>query len=161
MSLTKEDLVFDLYYASSTDEEGNKLAQLTVQFRDASAVPHVTTQLARTTLKRDRSKVYAVGEQSVKNGSDTLLAAIEAYYRTDPKTIFENLMAQVQDMIEGNLAPTIPGWFIRHHHCVWRLSGRVSAGVRLQRPVNQPMARNSRHFSQPVNKLFYASPALR
>ncbi|MBC2873375.1 hypothetical protein H7U18_26745 [Klebsiella pneumoniae] len=66
MSLTKEDLVFDLYYASSTDEEGNKLAQLTVQFRDASAVPHVTTQLARTTLKRDRSKVYAVGEQSVK-----------------------------------------------------------------------------------------------
>lgn len=93
MSLTKEDLVFDLYYASSTDEEGNKLAQLTVQFRDASAVPHVTTQLARTTLKRDRSKVYAVGEQSVKNGSDTLLAAIEAYYRTDPKTIFENLMA--------------------------------------------------------------------
>jgi hypothetical protein len=52
MSLTKEDLVFDLYYASSTDEEGNKLAQLTVQFRDASAVPHVTTQLARTTLKR-------------------------------------------------------------------------------------------------------------
>ena len=32
MSLTKEDLVFDLYYASSTDEEGNKLAQLTVQF---------------------------------------------------------------------------------------------------------------------------------
>ncbi|HBS6785008.1 TPA: hypothetical protein MDM46_001275 [Klebsiella pneumoniae] len=103
MSLTKEDLVFDLYYASSTDEEGNKLAQLTVQFRDPSAVPHVTTQLARTTFKRDRSKVYAVGEQSVKNGSDTLLAAIEAYYRTDPKTIFENLMAQVQDMIEGNL----------------------------------------------------------
>ncbi|STS78600.1 Uncharacterised protein [Klebsiella pneumoniae] len=109
MSLTKEDLVFDLYYASSTDEEGNKLAQLTVQFRDASAVPHVTTQLARTTLKRDRSKVYAVGEQSVKNGSDTLLAAIEAYYRTDPKTIFENLMAQVQDMIEATWAPTIPG----------------------------------------------------
>ena len=39
----------------------------------------------------------------MKNGSDTLLAAIEAYYRTDPKTIFEGLMAQVQDMIEGNL----------------------------------------------------------
>lgn len=109
MSLTKEDLVFDLYYASSTDEEGNKLAQLTVQFRDASAVPHVTTQLARTTFKRDRSKVYAVGEQSVKNGSDTLLAAIEAYYRTDPKTIFENLMAQVQDMIEGNLSANNTG----------------------------------------------------
>lgn len=50
MSLTKEDLVFDLYYASSTDEEGNKLAQLTVQFRDASAVPHVTTQLAAQLL---------------------------------------------------------------------------------------------------------------
>ncbi|MDV5722822.1 hypothetical protein [Klebsiella pneumoniae] len=72
MSLTKEDLVFDLYYASSTDEEGNKLAQLTVQFRDASAVPHKITQLARTTLKRDRSKVCAVGEQSVKKMVRTL-----------------------------------------------------------------------------------------
>ena len=154
MSLTKEDLVFDLYYASSTDEEGNKLAQLTVQFRDESAVPHVTTQLARTTLKRDRSKAYAVGEQSVKNGSDTLLAAIEAHFRKPDGT------GSGYDRGQSGRQQYL-GWFLRHHHCVWRLSGRVSAGVRLQRPVKQPMARNPRHLPQPVNKLFYAYPALR
>lgn len=103
MSLKHEDLVMDLFYTSSTNEAGDKQARVTIQIRDEGAVSQVTTQLIRTTMKATKAKVYAVGEQSIKDGSDPLLVAIESYYRQDTKSVTETLMAEVTDFLEGNL----------------------------------------------------------
>ena len=100
MSLKRTDLVYDLFYASSTDP---MIATLTIQLRDEAGVTQLSTQLTRTVLRSNKQKVYAVGQQMINDGGDPLLVAAEAYFRKDTATLTEGLISDVLDFIEGNL----------------------------------------------------------
>ncbi|HCL5638177.1 TPA: hypothetical protein N2N45_004260 [Klebsiella aerogenes] len=104
MSLKRTDLVYDLFYASSTDPlTADRIATLTIQLRDESGVTQLSTQLSRTVLRSSNQKIYAVGQQMINDGGDALLVAAEAYFRKDAATITEDLIGDVLDFIEGNL----------------------------------------------------------
>lgn len=61
-----------------------------------------TSKLVCVTGK-DNKKTYQVGEQSVSNGSDPLLTAIENYWRQDTESIVNALLMDVSDFITGNI----------------------------------------------------------
>lgn len=104
MSLKRTDLVYDLFYASSTDPlTADRIATLTIQLRDESGVTQLSTQLSRTVLRSSNQKIYAVGQQMINDGGDALLVAAEAYFRKDTATLAEDLIGDVLDFIEGNL----------------------------------------------------------
>lgn len=104
MSLKRNELVYDLFYASNTDPlTADRIATLTVQLRDEAGNTQLSTQLSRTVLRTNQKKVYAVGQQMINDGGDPLLVAAEAYFRTDSAAKTEALIAQVLDFIEGNL----------------------------------------------------------
>jgi uncharacterized protein (DUF2164 family) len=55
---------------------------------------------------RDRQgekKTYSVGKQSLANGSDPLLVAIEQYWRTGTEGLVKDLLAEVMDFISGSV----------------------------------------------------------
>ena len=104
MSLKRTDLVYDLFYASSTDPmTADRIATLTIQLRDEAGVTRLSTQLTRTVLRSNKQKVYAVGQQMINDGGDPLLVAAEAYFRKDTAKLTEGLISDVLDFIEGNL----------------------------------------------------------
>lgn len=104
MSLKRTDLVYDLFYASSTDAStADRIATLTIQLRDTAGITQLSTQLSRTVLRSNSQKVYTVGQQMVNGGGDALLVAAEAYFRKDVDTLTEDLISEVLDFIEGNL----------------------------------------------------------
>lgn len=80
----RNELTLAMFYASSTNDEGNKVATITVKVNNSDQVSMQTSKLVCVTGK-DNKKTYQVGEQSVSNGSDPLLTAIENYWRQDTK----------------------------------------------------------------------------
>lgn len=101
----RDDLTISMYYASSTDSEsGNKLATMTVEVRDISPIGDLAlmTQLQCVTDKA-KKKTYSVGKQSLENGSDPLLVAIEQYWRTGTEGLVKDLLAEVMDFISGSV----------------------------------------------------------
>ena len=104
MSLTRNDMVYDLYYASNTDPmTADRTATLTIQLRDEAGATKMTTQLSRTIVRATKAKVYAVGQQMIVAGDDALLVATEAYLRKDTASLTEDLISKVMDFIEGNM----------------------------------------------------------
>lgn len=104
MSLTRNDMVYDLYYASNTDPmTADRTATLTIQLRDEAGATKLTTQLSRTIVRATKAKVYAVGQQMIVAGDDALLVAAEAYLRKDTASLTEDLISKVMDFIEGNM----------------------------------------------------------
>ncbi|HDF5707071.1 TPA: hypothetical protein PC644_004281 [Klebsiella variicola] len=49
-------------------------------------------------------KGYSVGEQTISNGSDPLLIALENYWRVNTEAVVNGLMADVSDFIAGNVS---------------------------------------------------------
>lgn len=104
MSLTRNDMVYDLYYASNTDPmTADRTATLTIQLRNEAGATKLTTQLSRTIVRATKAKVYAVGQQMIVAGDDALLVATEAYLRKDTASLTEDLISKVMDFIEGNM----------------------------------------------------------
>ena len=104
MSLTRNDMVYDLYYASNTDPmTADRTATLTIQLRDEAGATKLTTKLSRTIVRATKAKVYAVGQQMIVAGDDALLVATEAYLRKDTASLTEDLISKVMDFIEGNM----------------------------------------------------------
>ena len=101
----RDDLTISMYYASSTDSEsGNKMATMTVEVRDISPIGDLAlmTQLQCVT-DQAKKKTYSVGKQSLANGSDPLLVAIEQYWRTGTEGLVKDLLAEVMDFISGSV----------------------------------------------------------
>lgn len=102
---SRDDLNISMYYASSTDaESGNKLATMTIEVRDTTPFlePVLTSQLHCVTDKM-KKKTYSVGKQSIANGSDPLLVAIEGHWRTGTEAQVKDLLAEVMDFISGSI----------------------------------------------------------
>ncbi|EIV3811513.1 TPA: hypothetical protein ACS29V_003953 [Klebsiella oxytoca] len=102
---SRDDLTISMYYASSTDaESGNKLATMTIEVRDTTPIADLAlmTQLQCVTDKA-KKKTYSVGKQSIANGSDPLLVAIEGHWRTSTEALVKELLAEVMDFISGSV----------------------------------------------------------
>ncbi|GKJ20116.1 hypothetical protein NUKP23_52630 [Klebsiella variicola] len=69
MMYQRTDLTLSMFYASSADADGNKVATLTMQVI-AAEVGAVQTSQLRCITDSAKKKTYSVGEQSVSNGSD-------------------------------------------------------------------------------------------
>ena len=66
MMYQRTDLTLSMFYASSADADGNKVATLTMQVIAAEAGAVQTSQL-RCITDSAKKKTYSVGEQSVSN----------------------------------------------------------------------------------------------
>ncbi|EPY4590959.1 hypothetical protein ACXDLC_000863 [Klebsiella variicola] len=102
MMYQRTDLTLSMFYASSADADGNKVATLTMQVIAAEAGAVQTSQL-RCITDSAKKKTYSVGEQSVSNGSDPLLVEIENYWRQSTDVVVKGLIAEVTDFIAGNI----------------------------------------------------------
>ncbi|MCP6495536.1 hypothetical protein NL476_16045 [Klebsiella pneumoniae] len=102
MMYQRTDLTLSMFYASSADADGNKVATFTMQVIAAEAGAVQTSQL-RCITDSAKKKTYSVGEQSVSNGSDPLLVAIENYWRQSTDVVVKGLIAEVTDFIAGNI----------------------------------------------------------
>ncbi|EIV6853061.1 hypothetical protein L9335_004886 [Klebsiella aerogenes] len=102
MMYNRNELTLAMFYASSTNDEGNKVATITVKVNNSDQVSMQTSKLVCVTGKGNK-KTYQVGEQSVSNGSDPLLTAIENYWRQDTESIVNALLMDVSDFITGNI----------------------------------------------------------
>ncbi|MCF6688273.1 hypothetical protein [Raoultella terrigena] len=98
----RNELTISMFYASSTNNDGNKVAAITVQVNNLESVAVQTSQLLCVTDKA-KKKAYSVGEQMTKNGSDPLLVAIENYWRQNTEAVVGGLLADVADFIAGNV----------------------------------------------------------
>ena len=84
MMYKRTDLTLSMFYASSADAA-------------------VQTSQLRCITDSAKKKTYSVGEQSVSNGSDPLLVAIENYWRQSTDVVVKGLIAEVTDFIAGNI----------------------------------------------------------
>lgn len=98
----RNDLTISMFYASSTDNDGNKIAAIMVLVNNSESQPVQTSQLLCVTDKA-RKKTYSAGEQMTKNGSDPLLVAIENYWRQNTEAVVSDLMTDVTDFIAGGM----------------------------------------------------------
>lgn len=97
------DLTLSMFYSSAIAEEtGNKVATLTVQTMGPLAE---ILQISKLHCITDENKVkrYSIGEQFIANGSDSLLAAIETWWRDNSAALIEELMIEVMDFILSNV----------------------------------------------------------
>lgn len=102
---SRDDLTISMYYASSTDaESGKKLATMTIEVRDVSPVAELAqmTQLQCVTDSA-KKKTYTVGKQSISNGSDPLLIAIEEYWRINTEALVKDLLTEVMEFVAGSV----------------------------------------------------------
>lgn len=99
----RNDLTISMFYASSTNDDGSKTAAITVQVNGSAATAVQTSQLLCITDKA-KVKTYVVGEQSIKDGSDPLLVAIENYWRQNTQAVVGQLMNDVLEFIAGNVS---------------------------------------------------------
>lgn len=100
---TSNDLTLSMFYSSAIAEEtGNKVATLTVQTMGPLAE---ILQISKLHCITDENKVkrYSIGEQFIANGSDSLLAAIETWWRDNSAALIEELMIEVMDFILSNV----------------------------------------------------------
>ncbi|WP_261802913.1 hypothetical protein [Klebsiella variicola] len=104
----RNDLTLTLFYASSTSDEGNKVAMFTVQVNNTDMVAVQSNTLQCITDKSGK-KGYSVGEQTISNGSDPLLIALENYWRVNTEAVVNGLMADVSDFIAGNVCGVATG----------------------------------------------------
>ncbi|EKP1128701.1 TPA: hypothetical protein M2O93_003465 [Klebsiella pneumoniae] len=105
MMFSRDDLTISMYYASSTDaESGKKLATMTIEVRDVSPVAELAqmTQLQCVTDSA-KKKTYTVGKQSISNGSDPLLIAIEEYWRINTEALVKDLLTEVMEFVAGSV----------------------------------------------------------
>ncbi|MGN2428618.1 hypothetical protein [Klebsiella electrica] len=102
MIYQRTDLTLSMFYASSADIDGNKVATLTLQV-NAPEVGAVQTSQLTCITDAAKKKTYAVGEQTIKNGSDPLLVAIENYWRQNTDPVVKGLIGEVTDFIAGNI----------------------------------------------------------
>ena len=99
MTVIRENLVLDLYYASETTS-GGKVAKLTAILRDSTNGTEVlTTTLIRTGTEEDG--VYTVGFQSISNASEPMLLKLETYFRGVNKE-----MAKADELYTSHLNPS-------------------------------------------------------
>lgn len=111
MTVLRENLILDLYYASETTS-GEKVAKLTVVLRDNTTGADVhTSTLLRTNAGED--DVYSIGYQNISNASDPLLLNLEGFFRTAGKELFEKLMAKTNEMFASDLNPNST-WMGQH-----------------------------------------------
>ncbi|MGQ8662447.1 hypothetical protein ACUTFS_05495 [Klebsiella pneumoniae] len=102
---SRDDLTISMYYASSTDaESGKKLATMTIEVRDVSPVAELAqmTQLQCVTDSA-KKKTYTIGKQSISNGSDPLLIAIEEYWRINTEALVKDLLTEVMEFVAGSV----------------------------------------------------------
>ena len=99
----RNDLTLTLFYASSTSDEGSKVAMFTVQVNNTDMVAVQSNTLQCITDKSGK-KGYSVGEQTISDGSDPLLIALENYWRVNTEAVVNGLMADVSDFIAGNVS---------------------------------------------------------
>ena len=100
---TSNDLTLSMFYSSAIAEEtGNKVATLTVQTMGPSAEILQISKLHCIT-DENKAKRYRIGEQFIANGSDSLLAAIETWWRDNSAALIEELMIEVMDFILSNV----------------------------------------------------------
>lgn len=99
----RNDLTLSLFYASSTKDDGEKVATLTVQVNNADMVTMQSNKLQCITDKTGK-KAYSVGEQTISNGSDALLVALESYWRQSTETVVTGLLVDVGDFIAGHIS---------------------------------------------------------
>lgn len=100
MTVLRENLVVDLYYASETTS-GEATAKLTVVVRDNTTGTEVHTS---TLVRKGTDKsTYAIGYQNISDASDPLLLKLEAYFRTVDSTMFESLMTKVNALFTSDL----------------------------------------------------------
>ncbi|HDY3608812.1 hypothetical protein [Klebsiella michiganensis] len=100
---TSNDLTLSMFYSSAIAEEtGNKVATLTVQTMGPSAEILQISKLHCIT-DENKAKRYNIGEQFIANGSDSLLAAIETWWRDNSAALIEELMIEVMDFILSNV----------------------------------------------------------
>ncbi|HBQ0110899.1 TPA: hypothetical protein RSR92_000030 [Klebsiella pneumoniae] len=105
MMFSRDDLTISMYYASSTDaESGKKLATMTIEVRDVSPVAELAqmTQLQCVTDSA-KKKTYTIGKQSISNGSDPLLIAIEEYWRINTEALVKDLLTEVMEFVAGSI----------------------------------------------------------
>lgn len=98
----RNELTLSMFYSSSTDNDGNKIAAIMLQVSNPESVAVQTSQLLCSTDKA-RKKTYSVGEQMTKNGSDPLLVAIENYWRQNTEAVVSDLLTDVADFIAGGM----------------------------------------------------------
>lgn len=99
----RNDLTLSLFYASSTNHEGEKVATLTLQVNNSDMVAMQSNKLQCITDKAGK-KAYSVGEQMVSNGSDPLLVALESYWRQNTEAVVTGLLVDVGDFIAGHIS---------------------------------------------------------
>ena len=100
---TSNDLSLSMFYSSAIAEEsGNKVATLTVQTMGPSAEILQISKLHCIT-NENKMKSYSIGEQFIANGSDSLLAAIETWWRDNSSVLIEELMIEVMDFVLSNV----------------------------------------------------------
>lgn len=99
----RNDLTLSLFYASSTNDDGDKVASLTVQVNNSDMVAMQSNKLQCITDKTGK-KAYSVGEQMITNGSDPLLVALEDYWRRNTETAVTGFLNDVGDFIAGNIS---------------------------------------------------------
>lgn len=104
MTVIRENLVLDLYYASETTS-GGKVAKLTAILRDSTNGTEVlTTTLIRTGTEEDG--VYTVGFQSISDASEPMLLKLETYFRGVDKEMFEKMMVKADELYTSYLNPS-------------------------------------------------------
>ncbi|WP_447314123.1 hypothetical protein ACNHIR_06780 [Klebsiella michiganensis] len=99
----RNDLTLSLFYASSTNDDGDKVASLTVQVNNSDMVAMQSNKLQCITDKTGK-KAYSAGEQMITNGSDPLLVALEDYWRRNTETVVTGFLNDVGDFIAGNIS---------------------------------------------------------
>ncbi|HBM2917834.1 TPA: hypothetical protein LVK99_001924 [Klebsiella michiganensis] len=99
----RNDLTLSLFYASSTNDDDDKVASLTVQVNNTDMMAMQSNKLQCITDKTGK-KAYSVGEQMITNGSDPLLVAIEDYWRQNTETVVTGFLNDVGDFIAGNIS---------------------------------------------------------
>ncbi|EFO4453548.1 hypothetical protein ABSL22_002793 [Escherichia coli] len=101
MTVKRENLTLDMYYASET-ENGDKVAKITIVLRDNTSGEEVHTSTLTRTGEATKGK-YSVRYQSISNASDPLLIKLETHFRGADQTLFENLMKKVDAVYTSSL----------------------------------------------------------
>lgn len=101
MSVKRENLTIDMFYASET-AKGEVVAKITVMIRDNESGAEVqTSTLVRTGTGEETT--YAVGYQNINDATDPLLLKLENHFRSVDKGLFEKLMEMVDEVYTSNL----------------------------------------------------------
>ena len=105
MSKEISELQFSLHYASETDSEKNTSAILTANIHTTDGETQQLTQLICTTSSAGK-KQYRIGLQKISDAGDTLLVAIESYWRKNTQESCVYLLEKAKQFIQGHLQQT-------------------------------------------------------